>query len=125
MEIIAPNNQRRISKHGSGPTWVFNTSSLMQLGSEQKMTTPITGILQWGSWEEPDLGGVGWGSSSLHGSTPWDQGQRNKRPMTRKGLSISHTSTQLSNLSLPATKLNCYVFQGRAEDRGRNHWAQF
>lgn len=82
VEIIAPNNQRRISKHGSGPTWVFNTSSLMQLGPEQKMTTPIMGILQWGSWQEPDLGGVG--SSSLHGSTPWDQGQRKKKADDQK-----------------------------------------
>lgn len=67
-------------------------------------------------------GGVAVVSMGVHLGT---KARERKRPMTRKGLSISLTPTQLSNLSLPATKLNCYVFQGRAEDRGRNHWAQF
>ena len=54
VEIVAPDNQRKISKYGNGPDWVFNMSSLMQVGPKKKMTTPITGTLQWAA-EKPHI----------------------------------------------------------------------
>lgn len=36
VEIVAPDNQRKISKYGIGPDWIFNTSSLMQVGPKKK-----------------------------------------------------------------------------------------
>lgn len=55
VEIVAPDNRRKISKYRNGPDWVFNMSSLMQVGPKENDHTNNRNTAV-GSRENPTFG---------------------------------------------------------------------